>query len=80
MKFFISTSDGNEKAEAAFERLVGILKKNRWFKFLKGKINEDKRNHDVFIAYNIYPEDDLTAFMRKLFAYLLFSCSKNVRV
>lgn len=67
MKYFISTSEGIEKAEQAYDKLVGVLKKNRWFKFLKGRINEDKRNHDVFVAYNIYPEDDLEDVMRKLY-------------
>jgi len=74
VKYFISTSDGIEKAEKVYEKLVGVLKKNRWYQFLKGRINEDKRNHDVFIAYNIYPDEDFEDFLRKLFNLFIDLC------
>jgi hypothetical protein len=68
----VKVEDDFDQAEQLYNTILNALKKNQWFRFPPGRINEDKRNRDVFLVYNVYSEDDLDKCVRKFSKFYMF--------
>jgi hypothetical protein len=64
VKFFIGISDFDE-AVFKYGQLVSLLKPNHWFRFINGKVDEERWTHQIFLSVKFDSNEDIYHYLRK---------------
>ncbi len=65
VKYFLDGIDVQE-IMVRLEKIRSIIKPNCWYKFMKGRLNEDGKSRRAFFAFNIGDDSDLLDHLREL--------------